>query len=704
MNTIVIMSSGNGSNFEEIARKIINENYICDVKLVLICNKKDAFVIKRAQKYNIETVIVDDQQHKPRSLFDKKVLEVVNDINPTLIVLAGYMKILSPEFTRLWGFKTLNLHPSLLPSFKGAHAIRDAFNYGVKITGITIHFVNEELDSGKIIFQKECNINDDDTLESLETKIHKLEYTYFIQVIKEKFMETINKQKYALVSVSDKEGVVEFCQNLNQNGYQIISTGGTYSLLEKNKVDVISIEKYSNFDEIMDGRVKTLQPIIHGGLLALRDNEEHMNVISENNWNLIDLVCVNLYPFEEVIANKDCTFENAIENIDIGGPSMLRSAAKNFKDVYVVCDKNDYSNVISKINDDDFEFRKSLAKKAFLRCSLYNAAIYNYLEDTKFPENIITTFTKKQELRYGENSHQEACMYTNNDVEFGSIANTTQLNGKELSYNNIIDANAAIEIIKEFKNDLPTTVALKHTNPCGVATRETVLEAFLAAKNSDEVSIFGGIVAFNCEVDEPTALELKKLFLEIVIAPSFSIEALQILKEKKNLRVLTISNLETNESELKLTSIQGGLLVSDYDHFEEVKSNFKQVSGDEELPEKFAKELVFAQKICKYVKSNAIVLTSNSQVIGVGAGQMNRINSLEIALAHAKKFHADKLDNICLASDAFFPFDDSVKLAAKNNIKYIVQPGGSLRDQDSIDACNENNITMVLTNIRHFKH
>lgn len=509
----------------------------------------------------------------------------------------------------------------------------------------------------------------------------------------------IQKSKVALMSLSDKTNCVWFAKQLNNKGYQILATGNTFKVLEENQIDVISIEDYSNFEEILDGRVKTLQPIIHGGILVQRDNKQHQQTLEDKNWKTIDLVCVNLYPFESVSQNKNASFEEVIENIDIGGVSLIRSGAKNYRDVIVVTDPSDYDEVVQNLDDTKIDFKLKLAKKAFLRCSLYNKAIYDFLENDEYPQTLINVFEKKQTLRYGENSHQSAALYKNKDEEYG-VVGAKQLHGKELSYNNLIDANAAIDLICEFSENVPTILALKHTNPCGVASAKTLKEATQKCIASDNVSIFGGIVCTNQVLDEECALQLSEIFLEIVIAPSFTKEALKVLKAKKNLRILQL-NLEFKQKH-QLQTISGGALYMQKDNVNVRDENFNIVCGN--VDENTKQELIFAQSVCKHVKSNAIVLSCNKQVIGVGCGQMNRINSLDIAIKHALKYHGDKIENCVVASDAFFPFDDCVKLCAKYNIKAIIQPGGSIRDEQSIQACIENNISMVFTNTRHFKH
>ncbi|MFT9848865.1 bifunctional phosphoribosylaminoimidazolecarboxamide formyltransferase/IMP cyclohydrolase [Aneurinibacillus sp. REN35] len=511
--------------------------------------------------------------------------------------------------------------------------------------------------------------------------------------------------KRALISVSDKTGIVEFAKELEKLGVEIISTGGTATLLQKEGVNVIGISEVTGFPEILDGRLKTLDPHIHGGLLAVRDDAKHQQQIAEHNITPIDLVVVNLYPFKATISKPNVPFAEAIENIDIGGPTMLRSAAKNHKFVAVVVDAADYGKVVEEIKAGkgvSEETKRKLAAKVFRHTAAYDALISQYLTEQvgeQLPESYTVTYEKAQDLRYGENPHQTAAFYREPLAGQGNIATAKQLHGKELSYNNINDGNAALAIVKEF--DKPAVVAVKHTNPCGVGTGTTVLDAYKKAYESDPVSIFGGIIAANRPIDKDTALLLKEIFLEIIMAPSFTDEALDILKEKKNLRLLALGDLHTEEKAVdwKLTSVEGGMLVQEADR-KQVTAEDIEVVTDRKPTEEELQQLLFAWKIVKHVKSNAIVLAKDSMTIGVGAGQMNRVGAARIAIEQA----GDRSFRSVLASDAFFPMPDTVEEAAKAGITAIIQPGGSIRDEDSIKAANQHGIAMVMTKVRHFKH
>ncbi|ARJ72689.1 bifunctional phosphoribosylaminoimidazolecarboxamide formyltransferase/IMP cyclohydrolase [Latilactobacillus sakei] len=509
--------------------------------------------------------------------------------------------------------------------------------------------------------------------------------------------------KRALISVSDKTGIVAFAQGLVAADFEIISTGGTFSVLEKAGVPVTPIDEVTHFPEMLDGRVKTLHPNIHGGLLAKRDEPTHMAALAEHEIAPIDLVCVNLYPFKETIQKPEITQAQAIEQIDIGGPSMLRSAAKNFKSVYVVVDQADYDETLAQLQQDDVTYRRHLAAKAFRHTAAYDSLIAGYLSDAdavEFPEKLSLTYDFKQALRYGENAHQKAAFYQSALPSAFSIASAHQLHGKELSYNNIKDADAAIKVAAEFSE--PCVVAMKHMNPCGVGLGTTIYDAWQKAFAADSVSIFGGIIALNREVDVQTANALHELFLEIVIAPSFAPEALAILEKKKNIRLMTLDFEQAAKADrFETVSVLGGLLVQERDRLTDQASELKTVTT--KAPTEDEKEaLLFAQRVVKHVKSNAIVVATKDQTLGVGAGQMNRVGSVKIALeqALANGMQAP----FVLASDAFFPMDDSVAYAAEHGITAIIQPGGSIKDQDSIDMANQKGVSMVFTNRRHFKH
>ncbi|WP_313304032.1 bifunctional phosphoribosylaminoimidazolecarboxamide formyltransferase/IMP cyclohydrolase [Empedobacter sp.] len=502
-------------------------------------------------------------------------------------------------------------------------------------------------------------------------------------------------QKQALISVSDKSNLLEFAKFLVEQDYKILSTGGTFKHLQDNGIEVTEVKDVTGFPEILDGRVKSLHPAIHGGIMARRSDENHMATIAEHGINPIDIVIVNLYPFFEKM-NTGLSEVEMIEFIDIGGPSMLRSSAKNFYDVTVVTDVNDYEVVMNEIRENgstSIETRKLCAGKVFNLTSAYDAAISTYILGEDFPQFLESSYEKVMDLRYGENPHQKAAYYVDK-TKNGAMKDFEYLQGKELSFNNIRDMDLAYKVVSEFKET--TCCAVKHSTPCGVAIGENVLEAYEKAYECDPMSIFGGIIAFNREVDGKTAVELNKIFLEIVIAPSFTEEALEIFKQKKNLRIIKVKNPVSDK--VTYVKVDGGLIVQSTDN--QFSTDLKVVTEAQPTDRQMT-DLVFAQKIVKWVKSNAIVVATNGQAYGIGGGQTNRIWAAQQAIARAK----EKVeDDLVLASDAFFPFRDVADFAAENGIKAIIQPGGSIKDQESIDACNEREIPMVFTGMRHFMH
>ena len=510
--------------------------------------------------------------------------------------------------------------------------------------------------------------------------------------------------KRALISVSDKTGILELAQSLASKDIEILSTGGTAKLLADNNIPVIEVSNYTGFPEMMAGRVKTLNPKIHGGILARRGLDE--DVMAQNDINPIDLVVVNLYPFQATIANPDCTLEDAIENIDIGGPAMLRSSAKNHASVTVVVDSTDYQSVIDEINTNGntmLNTRIKLALKAFEHTAQYDGAIANYLgkEEDGFSHTMNLQFHKTQSMRYGENPHQSAAFYVEKNITETCVASSTQCQGKEMSYNNMADADAALECVRSFNE--PACVIVKHANPCGVAVRSKIFDAYNNAFKTDPTSAFGGIIAFNRDLDAKTAQAIiERQFVEVIIAPNIDDKAKKILSNKQNVRVLECGDLNAAQPSLDYKRVTGGLLVQDKDLGVINENNIKCVSNTQPTNEQI-KDLLFAWKVAKAVKSNAIVYVKNQMTIGVGAGQMSRVYSAKIAGIKATD-EGLKVKGSVMASDAFFPFRDGIDAAAKDGIKAIIQPGGSMRDKEVIEAANEHGIAMVFTDMRHFKH
>ena len=530
-------------------------------------------------------------------------------------------------------------------------------------------------------------------------------------------MENIRTIKRALISVSDKTGIVEFARVLADNGVDILSTGGTCKLLAENNIKVTEVSDYTGFPEMMDGRVKTLHPKIHGGILARRGIDE--DIMTANDIQAIDMVVVNLYPFAATVANPDCTLEDAIENIDIGGPTMVRAAAKNHKDVAIVVNASDYSRILSEMSENNgslvYKTRFDLAIAAYEHTAQYDGMIANYFgtmvpsygankegdEESKFPRTFNAQFQKKQDMRYGENSHQAAAFYVENNIQEASVSTATQLQGKALSYNNIADTDSALECVKEFSE--PACVIVKHANPCGVAVAGTILDAYEGAYKTDPTSAFGGIIAFNRELDAATAEAItSRQFVEVIIAPSVSAEAAAIVATKKNLRLLECGEWAKQTTEFDIKRVNGGLLVQDRDQGMVDLADLKVVSKRQPTETEMT-DLLFSWKVAKFVKSNAIVYVKNSATVGVGAGQMSRVYSAKIAGIKA----ADEnlvVEGSVMASDAFFPFRDGIDAAAEAGISCVIQPGGSMRDDEVIAAADEHNMAMVFTGMRHFRH
>ncbi|RLD12521.1 MAG: bifunctional phosphoribosylaminoimidazolecarboxamide formyltransferase/inosine monophosphate cyclohydrolase [Chlamydiae bacterium] len=523
----------------------------------------------------------------------------------------------------------------------------------------------------------------------------------------------MKKIERALISVSDKTGIAEIAHQLTKRGVEIISTGGTAKLLKDEGVPITLIDDYTGFPEMLDGRVKTLHPKVHAGLLALRDDPYHKKVMDDYEIPYIDLVIVNLYPFEQTITKENVKFEDAIENIDIGGPTMLRSAAKNFRDVTVIIDPSDYKPLFEEMEKNagavSYEFNKLCAQKVFASTSFYDSLIANYLEEKTegtemFPPTRAFGYRKVQDLRYGENPHQKAAFYKETVQSEPCVTMVKQLHGKELSYNNFIDVDGAVELLKEFTE--PTSIVVKHTNPCGAACAENISEAYRLARATDPISAFGSVLAFNRTVDKATAEQIASTFVEGVVAPDYASDALEILQKKKNIRILLLEGLKDWVKEKEhifkgfvTRKVVGGLLVQERDtkmiSIDDLKCVTKRQPTEEEL-----KSLMFAWKCVKHVKSNAIVYANGLELVGVGAGQMSRVDSAKVGVMKAQK----EIKGCVMASDAFFPFRDGIDAAAAAGITAIIEPGGSIRDEEVITAADEANIAMVFTGMRHFKH
>ncbi|NRO30598.1 Bifunctional purine biosynthesis protein PurH [Lactobacillus helveticus] len=709
---IAILASGNGTNFEVLTKKF-QAGEIPGTEALMFCNHPNAPVIKRAQRLGIPYETFSVKECGSKQAYEARLLKVLKEYKIDFIILSGYLRVVGSTILNEYPDSIVNLHPALLPKYPGLNSIARAFvDYQrglIDKTGVTVHFIDARLDHGPIIAQKAVPIYPDDTEETLETRVHETEHELFPMAVSEVIqtrMKRGNKVKRALVSVSDKTNLVPFVKRLVENHYEIISTGGTKKKLDEAGIKTISVEEITGFPEILDGRVKTLNPYIHGGLLAERDKPEHMKTLEKLNIHTIDLVCVNLYPFKQTIEKPNVELADAIENIDIGGPSLLRAASKNYASVTVVTDQADYDRVLKEITengDTNLKTRAELAAKVFRTTAAYDALIAEYLTKQtglEDPEKLTLTYDLKQRMRYGENSHQKAWLYEDALPKKFSILQAEQLHGKKLSYNNIKDADEALRAIREFQAE-PTVVAMKHMNPCGIGRGKTLEEAWDRAYEADSISIFGGVIALNRQVDLATAKKMHKIFLEIVIAPGFDDDALAVLEKKKNIRLLQLDFSHENEPvRYETVSVMGGLLMQEQDVLNENVADWKCVT-DVKPTEQQLKTMMFALKAVKHTKSNAIVVANNERTLGVGAGQPNRIDSAKIAVKHA----GEAIDNTAvMSSDAFFPFGDCVEYAGKHGIKAIVQPGGSVRDQESIESANKYGIAMVFTGYRHFRH
>ena len=697
---IIIFGSGSGSNFEAIVQQIHTEKLPIDVLFVFSDNAK-AYLLERAKRLGVPSKVIDYTQSKSKQDFNTQLLQLLEDSEPwDLLVLAGYMRILPSEIVKRYHKKIVNIHPSLLPAFPGLNAIESAFSAGVKVTGVTVHYVDEGIDTGPVLAQVPITISSGETLSSLEEKIHRVEHQLYIRVIEQILLgNKVSQRPRALLSVSDKTGLAEFAQGLSELGWEILSTGGTAKLLQEQGIAVTPVEHVTGFPEILSGRVKTLHPKIFGGLLAVRKDQTHQQQLIEQAIDTIDLVAVNFYPFIEAAKKPNLNDAELIEEIDIGGPSLVRAAAKNFSDVIVLVDPNDYAPTLEHLKTQktvDVETRRKLALKAFEKVAELDIAIHQTLA-RRFnlePEHLFTAHRKVQTLRYGENPHQKAWLYVN-AFERGLSSCVKVLWGKELSYNNWLDVDAALGLLAELKS--PAAVIVKHNNPCGVARGKTLQEAYERALAGDPISAFGGIVALNETVDEKLAERLNEIFLEIIIVPSFTPVAQEILQKKKDRRLLRLRSLARPSLEFRF--LGGDLLLQEHDA-SVVDEASTQVLDNQTLTAAERRDLLFAFAVAKHVKSNAIVIAKDEATLGIGPGQTNRVGSVKIALDAA----GEQARGAVLASDGFFPFADSVELAANCGISAIIQPGGSVRDADVLEAARTHKIKMVLTGVRHFRH
>ncbi|MFH1790048.1 MAG: bifunctional phosphoribosylaminoimidazolecarboxamide formyltransferase/IMP cyclohydrolase [bacterium] len=722
---LAILGSTNGTDMEAIVRAINKHELNAEISIV-ISNKKNAGILEKALNHNLRGIYIskrnDDKTKKTEEQYDSLITQELDMHKIDLIVLIGYMRILSAEFVKKYRKKIINVHPSLLPAFAGGMDLdvhKQVIESGTKETGCTVHYVEEEVDSGEIIIQKKCRVESNDTPETLKNKVQELEGSALIEAINIHLKKNMNKDarcdckkestpiKRVLISVSDKTGIVELAKNLCNIGVEIISTGGTAKLLDKSGIKNIKISDFTGFQEMMDGRVKTMHPMVHAGILGLRD--KHAQEAEQHNIKWIDMVVCNLYPFEATIKKQGVKREEIIENIDIGGPTMIRSAAKNVNWVCAVVDPDDYSKIAEEINQCNgicCETRQRLSAKAFTHTAHYDSIIAGYFQKEKFPSKLTLAFEKYFDPRYGENPHQQACVYSesnffpyiNQKPSNCNILNAKILQGKQLSYNNINDADGALSCLKEFEN--PCAIIVKHANPCGVAECRDITSAFKKAHATDPLSSFGGIIALNRTCTAEIAEEIVKMFAEIVIAPDFESSALSIFEKKKKMRLLEIGPVDRLCPKLEFRHVEGGILCQDLDINSISIDNLDFVTEKKPTIQEKS-DMIFAWKVLKHVKSNAILIAKDNTTISIGPGQVSRVDAVEIAI----KKSASNTEGAVLASDAFFPFRDSIDMIAQDSqVKAIIQPGGSIKDSEVITACNELGIAMSFTNIRCFKH
>jgi len=745
---IVVLVSGQGTNLQALIDAGADPAYGAGVVLV-VSDRPEAQGLERARRAGIPTEVVRLEEHPDRPSFDRAIRDVVAAAQPDVVCLAGFMRILGPAFVRAFPDRIVNTHPSLLPAFPGAHAVRETLAHGVRVTGCTVHLVDEQVDHGPVLLQVAVPIEDGDNEQRLHERIKVQERRLLpaaarlvafgrvhldgrrarldpdpalpqpvearplpVEGDRSSEDDVPDRQpiRRALVSVFDKQGLDRLAAALRGAGVEVVSTGSTALALEAHGLAVTRVEELTGAPEMLGGRVKTLHPRVHAGLLADTSLPEHRAELQAAGIAPFDLVVVNLYPFEEAVADPDTGDDLAIERIDIGGPSMLRAAAKNHARVAVVCDPADYGLVGEALaaGGTTLEQRRALAARAFARCAAYDAAIAAWFaeragapeDEVELPPILPLGARRKLALRYGENPHQAAALYAATQpgaLRPWGLAAATQLGGKELSYNNLLDADAALEMAAEYA-DRPFAVIVKHTNPCGAAWASTLEAAYAAALEGDPVSAYGGIVGLSRPLDAATAGRIAEVFTEVIVAPGFEDEALEVLAARKSLRLVEVG-LDRPGRVLQLRSVAGGLLAQEPDAGRDDVTAWKLVCGDPSADDVLA-DLELAWTAARHVKSNAIVLARGGRLVGVGAGQQNRVDSARIAVAKA----GERAAGASAGSDAFFPFPDGLQVLAEAGVRAVVQPGGSVRDEAVTAAAIEEGMTMFHTGRRHFRH
>jgi phosphoribosylaminoimidazolecarboxamide formyltransferase/IMP cyclohydrolase len=739
---IVVLVSGQGTNLQALIDAGADPGYGARVVLV-VSDRPEAHGLERARRAGIQTAVVRLEDHPDRPSFDRAIRDVVAAASPDVVCLAGFMRILGPEFVRAFPNRIVNTHPSLLPAFAGAHAVRETLAYGVRVTGCTVHLVDEEVDHGPVLLQVAVPIEPGDDEQRLHERIKVQERILLpaaarliafgrvhldgrrarldpdpghplpAAATRPSEDDTVPDRhpiRRALVSVFDKRGLDQLAAALRGAGVEVVSTGSTALALEGHGLAVTRVEELTGAPEMLGGRVKTLHPRVHAGLLADTSLPEHRAELEAVGIAPFDLVVVNLYPFEEAVADPGTGEDLAIERIDVGGPAMLRAAAKNHARVAVVCDPADYGLVGEALaaGGTTMEQRRALAARAFARSAAYDAAIAAWFAEragapgvqARLPAILPIGARRRLALRYGENPHQAAAFYATTQpgaLRPWGLAAAEQLAGKELSYNNLLDADTAMQVASEYA-DRPFAVIVKHTNPCGAAWGSTLEAAYAGALEGDPVSAYGGIVGLSRPLDAATARRIAEVFTEVIVAPGFEEEALAVLAAKKSLRLVRV-DLDRPPEALALRSVAGGLLAEEPDLGRDDSASWKLVCGDPPSDEMLA-DLELAWAAASHVKSNAIVLARGGRLVGVGAGQQNRVDAARIAVGKAGERAAGAVG----ASDAYFPFPDGLQVLAVAGVRAVVQPGGSVRDEEVTAAAVEGGVTMLHTGRRHFRH
>jgi phosphoribosylaminoimidazolecarboxamide formyltransferase/IMP cyclohydrolase len=740
---VVVLASGSGTNLQAILDQLHGQG---TVEVVGVgSDKAEAGALERGRRAGVATAVFAAAEYGGRAARDAAIGDWIESLAADLVVLAGYMQLLSPAFVARFRSRVVNIHPALLPSFPGLDAIGQALAAGVETTGVTVHFVDEGVDTGPAIAQREVPVPAGVRREELEAAVHAVEHELYPEAIrmiaegrvridpsdprKVAIASPMNSEpatdtqqdslgngqvrvRRALVSVSDKTGVADFAKGLAALGVEILSTGGTATALREAGLEVVDVSEFTGQEEILGGRVKTLHPRLHAALLARRGDPEHVATLEREGIEPIDLVCVNLYPFEQTVADLDVAHDVAIENIDIGGPTMIRAAAKNHESVAVVVKPESYDAVLAEMEEGEGEVsaatRHWLANEAFAQTARYDAAISRWfsMEYEDFPEHLAVAYEKVLDLSYGENPHQRAALYAESGLRTHILARTSKLHGRALSFNNVLDLDSARSLVDDFEQ--PACVIVKHNNPCGVAIGADALEAYLKALACDPVSAYGGVIALNRPIGRELAEDLHKNFVEVLSAPGYEEGALDVLTQKEAIRILCEEERrDADPRERDVKRVEGGLLIQDRDGDPEPREIMEAVTGNEPSEEQW-QDMLFAWTVSRRVRSNAIVIAKGGATLGIGAGQMSRVDSVRLAVEKCREARGADAGSLlagsALASDAFFPFADGPELAIQAGTTSVIQPGGSKRDAEVIEACEQAGVAMVFTKHRHFRH